>query len=59
MAKYHPKNNSMLVGISPLFSILRSWLEAEHELMGLALLLQLCESIPINKQLSEEIVLDF
>lgn len=49
----------MLVGISPLLSILRSWLEAEHELMGLALLLQLCESIPITKQLSEEIVLDF
>lgn len=49
----------MLVGISPLLSVLRSWLEAEHDLMGLALLLQLCETIPTNKQLSEESVSDF
>lgn len=59
MSKCHSENNSMLVGISPLLSVLKSWLEAEHDLMGLALLLQLCETIPINKQLSEESVLDF
>ena len=59
MAKYCSKNSSVLVGISPLLNTLRSWLEAEHDLMGLALLLQLGETIQINKQPSEESVLDF
>lgn len=59
MWQSHSKNNSVLVGISPLLNILGSWFEAEHDLMGLALLLQLCETIPINKQPSEESVLDF
>lgn len=59
MAEYHSKNNSVLVGISPLLNTLRSWFEAEHDLMGLALLLQLCETIQANKQPSEESVLDF